>query len=542
MAVSTTLAKMKKATFTLIFLFVLSLCVKAQQIGVHFDLNGNLFNGYFDQLAYQPEKTLLCILSPSSSIKGHYFTNDGIKEEAILSYDGRKLYKKQSLTDSKQPIPLENIKSVKVKNDSFIVISNYEFRERFRKKKSLAKYIGEYKGTTFVKRYHVNSDFEVGALGMPELETSFLAREKDSSSWKVVSSIYEDDFLDKYFGHIPFIKKRFDDDEFIDEYIPSLLKTAKYHEKFLRSEPLFFDRYWNDIKTLDSSTHQAEVLDFNDTTLSLRYYAKGKKLYEASYSSLFPHKLVGDFISYYSNGNVKQHTKHKNQNTKEIWLFKDNSDLHLHYEIQQFSKENIITFFEAIDESGNNVMRENGKSLLQLEDKNNGIVHTATFDGKKLSSIYHITKSDTVFFHTNRSYSLKINVLNKNLNYFMQDIDYQSIIDEKIQGYLLISINIDKSGFAKDAKRLNTIHPLLDNSIDKFIKVYLNEASVHTIKFKPYKKASGRKKYLSNVVVPIYFGTSDSYLEPDRGFRFWKSYFQMSLFPYPYTPPMPTGF
>src|SRR5690606_7052395 len=116
----------------------------------------------------------------------------------------------------------------------------------------------EFNGYTFAKHYHFTSSAaQQYAMQAPIIET-FLVKHNDSLTW--------DNFPDNnkfkeralnYFSHIPYLRNKISTGEYGNKDILSAIKMAEYFDKYNKSKPIFYDKYWQEIRGFNKAVYSA---------------------------------------------------------------------------------------------------------------------------------------------------------------------------------------------------------------------------------------------------------------------------------------------
>jgi len=279
-------------------------------------------------------------------------------------------------------------------------------------------------------------------------------------------------------------------------------------------------------------------------------YYDSAKLYTANYSSFYPNTKNGEFISYYTDGNIRQIIVYKNNKPKEVKTFDKVGTIKSHY--QYIETKNTTTseididikYISVIDSLGNNLIESGNKSSLVVIDDFANVTYTNKYYNKELISSYRLINGDTVFQLTNPDYNFKIKSLQKKFNYYMTEKEYNEALSVNAQGIILMALVIDNKGYTVECSVLNSIHPEIDKLVNNFINSRLLPKAEYRYKFKPYKK--DKTKQFCEVVIPIEFSINRFYRQPVNYNHFhhmhWQMHQQQMMMNNFKPPTMPTGF
>ncbi len=505
---------MKKAIILLTFLMLVK-CVDAQEpIGVKYDVNGMPFNGYFDPIIYAPKKKIMKVHNSGSYETGYYYDESGRKISGKIKFQDTKIwFKKGEDKDTHEMIP-EMASSFVIGVDSFFTISKYYYKNSPQYTPIYVQYISEFSGYTVAKHYHFRP---ITISGQKEIVESFIIKSEPQYIWNNFpkNKKFKERAL-KYFAHIPYLKDKISSGDYDSKDMMSIVKMAEYYEKYKSSTPIFYDKYWQEIRDIKDAEYRAEITDKKDSIWTFEYYKNKTKLYKVNYSSFYPNIKNGDFIAYYPNGKERQRVSFLENKPKEVKVFTDKGILSLHYQITENDSpknNNIdIKYIVVNDSLGNNILKGQEKASLDIFDAQNNNHFVATFANHKLIHLYRMYKNDTLFQIVNPNYNFKIKSLQKRFGYFISEQKYDETLSEGAQGTVLLTLIVNPKGYVIEASALNKIHPEIDKLMEGFISHKLLEGADFRHKFKPYKK--GKKKQYCELVIPFEFIINKFYREP----------------------------
>ena len=507
---------MRKTIIFLTFLMTMN-CVDAQiPVGVKYDINGMPLNGYLDQIIYSPKKKISNVHYSGYYESGYYYDSLGTKIKGLIEFKGNFIFFKKKEEDKGIMIKSGEIRSFVIGIDSFFVVDKFRYKNRIKEKPDFVQYITEFNGYTFAKHYHFGS-FN---------NKTFLVKHRDSMIW--------DNFPDnwkfkeralKYFSYIPYIKNKISSGEYDSEDMLSIIKMAEYLDKYNKSEPIFYDKYWQETRASDKAVYSAKISNKVDSIWTFEYYKDKTKIYQANYSSFYPNIKNGDFIAFYPNGETRQIVTFADNKPIEVKTFSENGMLKTQYEIveknyKSSSRTDIdIKYIVVNDSLGKNILESNNLSVLPMKDELNGYIYKSTYKNKRLVSVHRIYKKHSIFQIPDPNYYFNIRPLQKRFDRFMSDKKYENALNENAQGIILVSLLIAPNGHVLESTVLNHIHPELDSLVDNFIKSKLLKGAKYRYIFKPYKK--DKEKRFCEFVIPFEFSIYRFYRKPEHYNNFY---------------------
>lgn len=505
--------------FIFSFLLILSAGVSYAQIPVGFvhDLNGMPFDGYFDLLAYSPEKQLSKIRGSIDAYEtGYYYNKAGDKIKGLIKFQGRNFYFKTKGKLLAADISPKQTRSFVLALDSFVVIKNFYFKNKLRKREDFAQYISSFDGKTFLKHYRVN----YYAREEPIKET-FLLKKTGGAVWENFPKGKKfKDYIAKNFSHIPLLNERVRSGRYEDKDAFSIIKMDEYYSKYKNAAPIFYNKHWEEVRHKKDAKYLAKIVHLKDSIWTFDYYEKDKKIYQINYSSFYPNVKNGEFTCYYPNGAARKIMQYKNDVLKEVKLFDEESNLKTHYKVSEIKKKSakdkyFIKYVAVNDSLGNNILKKGGRVSLTSYDKFSGHHYTAVYENDKKVAFYRLSGSDTIFQATNfqitnKGYQFKIQPLQNKFNRFLSEKKYLDALKKSTQGMLLVFFLVDNQGVTIKSKILNKIDPEIDKLVNIFIhKEIKTQTNTFGYKFKLHKKENTESAY--EFVLPIVFGTNRFY-------------------------------
>lgn len=513
--------------FLLLALLVLaSNSFSQQQVGQHYDINGQAIHGYLDPLSYAPEKKLSKVHYSDSYEMGHYYDSTGNKVEGFIKFENKKIYFKENMSPGRKKLTPDLVKNFVIGVDSFFVVSNYYWRGKLKTKPQFVQFITEFDGNTYAKLYQFKSSFEFDLFDNSGILEIFLIKEKGKMIWDEFPR-NRDRFKSKalqYFGHIPYLKKKIQVDRYKFENTISLIKYAEYRSKAKNSQPVFFDEFWTETYRKEKAKYHANINQQNDSIWIFDYFKNEVKLYTAHFSSFYPNVKDGELIAYNIDGTVRQRIFYKNNKQKKVKNYKQNGSLLNCYQCKFVKKDSLnpwvktITYDSLVNGSGNHILKENTNGSIQITDQYRNLKYNQIFRDNQLVASYRVENKDTIYQITDPNYKFRIKKLQTNLDYVLSDNNCDEAISKNAQGIILALIRINKKGHMVDCKILNKIHPQLDSMVHEFL---LGDESIPNMtlnKFKPYKH--NKKKQFCEFILPFEFSILRFYRKPTRYYYF----------------------
>ncbi len=544
---------MKTIQFPFLFAFLLFVNYAYAQtpVGSHYDINGQAINGYFDPLSYAPEKRLIKIMFPNSYEHGCYYDSIGNKKEGLIQFENQKLYfKKENSSDSTIFTPYE-VKSFVIGIDSFFVARHFYLNGLLYKKPEYVQYICDYEGNTYAKYYKFSiSPFQQS--GKSAIKEYYMVKEKG----KMILDYFPNGkkFREKalkYFGHLPCIKSQIVARKYKGKDMLSIIKHANYNTKYEKSESIFFDAYWQEIRYEKNAKYHANITNRQDSIWTFDYYQDSVKLYTVNYSSFYPNIKNGEYKAYYRNGIVRHSIQYENNKAKLEKTYDKTGVLkteYMHYKKRHptGNRSVVKTFYSSvIDSLGNNIAKLANKQKIAVYDSHQKRTYTHVYRNRELIDSYRLRGKDTVYQITDPSYQFKINPIQKNLERYMLEKDYEKAISANAQGIILISILINKKGNIVNSRLLTRLHPQINRSVQNFFKSNFYMSVLSSASFKPYKR--NKSKQFCEFVLPLDFSIVRFYRQPVK-FNYM-NYFQHSNWHFQqqqmiknFTPPPPPTF
>lgn len=506
---------MRKTLFFVVSLMIMKLSFAQVPLGIKHDVNGMPLNGYHDPMTYSPKKRLLNIHNLDSYETGYYYDASGNKVEGLIKFKNSKIFFKEEKGEARTKITPGEVNHFVIGVDSFMVIKDYYFKNRIRHEPVFVQYITEFDGYRFAKHYHFKSGFSQGAGAIPVIET-YLVRGEQNVAW--------DNFPDNknfqkkaliYFGHIPHLKEKLSSDDFDPKDMLSVIKMAEYYQKYDNEEPIWYDKYWQEVRKEKDAEYKANIRSRSHSQWTFDYYKDSLKLYQANYSSFFPHEKNGPFTSYYPNGQKRQVISYDDNKPKRVSNYNQSGVLIDDYLIIEHTndyneKVDVDIKYIAVNDSlGNNILNSKGKSTIDRTDELTGNIYTSVFEGDQLKTCYRMNGKDSIFQIVNPDYKFKIKPLETKFEFYLPQCNLNQAIRDNAQGTILVSLLIDWQGYVVETTVLNHIHPEIDEFVESFLEKSLSKNAEFRLKFKPFKRY--KQKRFCEVVLPIEFGIDRFY-------------------------------
>ena len=548
--------------FQITILLALLLLVKYSNsqtpVGLHYDINGKAMNGFFDPLTYSPKNKLSKVHYSASYEVGHYYNANGKKIEGLIKFENKKIFFKEKGSYRRTKLTPDLVKNFVIGVDSFFVVSNYYLRGKLQTKPQFVQYITEFEGKKFAKHYHFNSTFALQLPDSKSIKETFMIKEKDKMLWDNFpdNRKFEEKAL-QYFGHLPYIKKQILSGKIKAESMISAIKYAEYEYKHKNSEPILYDQYWQETRNINNAIYHANITNIQDSIWTIDYYQDSVKLYTINYSSFYPNVKDGEFKAFYPDGIKRKCIRYKNNKIKQVKSYNTLGQLTDSYQYYKTKRDTFSPYvttikYDSIVDSNNNTipLLDSCKTIIR-SDKYRDLEYIQVYKDKKLEASYRIHKGDTIYQITNPNFKFKTKTLQKNLEYFLSNKNYEEALSVNAQGIILASIIINKKGRMVDCKLLNSIHPQIDSMVREFLlgenATSLNIENFRANqrvfnKFKVYKY--NKTKQFCEFVLPFDFSIVRFYRQPfnyNHFFNHMNHFHQLNSGP-KFTPPPPLRF
>jgi len=488
-------------------------------VGLHYDINGQAIHGYFDPLSYAPEKKLIKTIFSDSYEKGHYYDSIGNKVEGLIQFENKKIYfKEKSSSDSILFTP-DKVKNFVIGVDSFFVAQHFYLRGLLYKKPEYVKFLYEYNGNIFAKHYKFSEGLSFQMTGNQSIKESYMVKEKDQMILDHFPNTrkFKEKAL-KYFGHLPHIKNKISSKEYKADDMLAIIKYAEYDSKFHKSEPIYFDAYWQEVRNTAKAKYHALIANRQDSIWTFDYYQDSVKLYSVNYSAFYPNIKNGEFTAYYSNGTVRHIIDYKNNKAKSEKTFDKKGNLQVYYQhykrkIASSSKFIVKTIYHSVmDSLGNNILNKGTEQSIDVYDEFQKLNYTHKYKNRELVSSYRLMGKDTVYQITNPSYHFKISQIQKSFNYYLAEKKFEKALSVNAQGIVMVSIILDKKGNIVKKKLLSRQHPEIDECVLDFLRSGFPTSTMAKANFKAYKH--NKRKQFCEFVLPLDFSIIRFYRQP----------------------------
>ena len=505
---------MKKIRITIISILLLgsTLSFAQVEVGQKVDINGEPFNGFFDPFTYAPQNKLSVVHNSDSYEVGHYYNKNGSKIKGLIKFQNKKIWYKRDKNDTQTTLRPDEVNSFVIGVDSFFVAHNFYYKNRLKTKPEFVQYITEIDNKVFAKHYHFQNG--IGQTG--GIIESYLVKSANDNKWGDFpdNTNFKKNAL-KHFGHIKILNQRITDETYDSQDMLSVIKTAEYLKKYQFHEPIYYDKYWQEVRNKENAFYRAEITNKVDSIWTLVYFKDATKLYEANYSSFYPNTKNGEFISYYPNGEKRKRIDYKNNKPRTGKTFDKSGKLKADFKYEKIkdpystSDEFKITYNAVYDAEGNNILKTNGNATHIIQDDFGKVSYTQTFNDNKLFNSYRQSGENTIYQLPKSNTSIKIKSLQRKLDTYMVGKEYNSALSVNAQGIVLISFVIDDGGYAVEYSILNKIHPELDRLVSDFVDSKFSPTISKPHKFKAFKM--GKKKHYCEFVVPLEFSINRFY-------------------------------
>jgi len=525
------------------------------KVGYLFDINATPIEGYYNQLFYQPKQKIEIINQQNSFAPGSYYNKSGKKINGFIKYENKKIWFKKGLKMATKKLKPIEINTLTIGVDSFFTIKNFRYKTSIRRKPEFVKYLGEINDYTFVNYYHFTSDFALA--GTPNLTETILVKGKTDTIWNKFpkgKTNFKTIAL-KHFGQVPYLKFKIQSGDFTRSDLKQLVKTAIYYNKYKNSEPLYFNRYWKESRTVKLNGYTANIRSLQDSIWTIEYFKDQVKLYEMSYSSIFPMIKTGDCKAFYSCGKIKQTNRYADNRLLSVKTSDGHENLKRYYEYNEDQKDQDVDpdfFLQTPVNKSYKYCKINKKhsitdSLCYSIKLNDTILKrelVQRFENYKLVESYFWEDSCKVYQIVDPMYKFKIKKAQAAFTFFIntKELDLQKCANT--EGLILVKIRTDKKGYIEKYKILNKLHHRLELLLINFLENQQGANDCPMLRFKPFKV--GKEKVACEFVIPFDFSTKQFYKAPVSYFWHHNHFFnhqfhQINMTP-KFTPPPPPRF
>lgn len=495
-----------------------------ENIGFYTDLNGILLEGFYNELTYSPNYQLAIVHNVTDFELGKVELNTDSTLNGYVKFVGKKIeYKRHQFADEIK-IDIDSVENIVIGIDSFFISSEFYIQ-----KNGMSKYIEEKEPVQFItkfgdyviaKHYNWSSRMQETYLIRNKLDNYWVSIPKDAYSFKST--------INEYFGHIDYIKQKVDSEELDSDDLYTIIKIAEYDYKFNNSEIIYLNRYLQEVEDQNDSKLSIKIIDKRDSIYTLNYFVDSKLLYQGNYSSFYPHRKNGEFITYYENGNVRNITEYQNNKLIISKEFNQNKTLHYSYSLEQiesgFDKIIVKKFIEINDSLGTAIPEVNGLKSDSFNDLRNKSRVYRTFEKGRLIQTYSLNGNQKIYQIERDKYESKLNHIQSRLSKFLLEKKYPNAVKDNAIGIALIAFKVDESG-RTEYKLISPLHPELDELINEFLEDTFGESAEYRIRFKRHKIGSDKVSY--EVVYPIcfiinrYYHETESYYNHDWLTKSW---------------------
>jgi hypothetical protein len=501
-------------------------------VGYLHDLDKLPVHGTINPREYNPENLLVLVHRSDAFEKGTVYYSDGRVEDGLIKYENKKIWYKPSEYDNQDKLKPDEIRALTIGIDSFFVANYFNIEQeaitRQITEPQFMQYLTAFDGLTFAKHYHFSSGIaQTYTMTSPIVETyqvsedggeTWLSFPKQKMQFKTMAL--------KYFGHVPYLTRKIQNESIESDDILTLINSSEYYYKYQNNELIYFDKYWNPISEAEESTYTAAVKSLEDSIWTISYLKDGFPLYEASYHSLFPHKLHGDIKIFSQEESVVQKIAYKNNEKKSESIAYPSGGLHYSYEIMDIY-DGYNTYPKA---KYNQILDANGNSLVQLGNWKEEVsttlgIITNEFYDNNLTKSYRTSVGKPVHHIIDPKYNFKLQKLQNKLNFSFSGDNYLEAVEDNAQGMYFLHVTISEKGRAINCEIFNEVHPTLDSKIKNWVNNNLKETSYYAHKFKPYK--IDNKKVSAEFLIPLQFSIIKFYRQPANNNYNWQFHNQM---------------
>lgn len=523
-------------------------------VGYYHDLDKLPIFDFVHPFEYNPDSKLQLTHYSDSYENGVVYRNDGSKEKGQIKYKNKKIWFKPTGSSEDLKLKPEDVQGLTIGLDSFFVATNFNVEKKvgpdFQTQPQFMQYIATHDDMVFAKHYFFSSGMaQQYTMASPIIET-YQVIKGNSAQWKSFPR-RKNEFKTMalaYFGHIPYLKKRIEDETIGFEDVNALIKTAEYLEYLENDELIHFDRFWNETQDKENSTYQVKIRSLiNDSIWTFDYFKNQQPLYRVRYSELFPHKKHGNFEILGAQGFPTQVTEYKdNEKSSRKTSFPDGT-IHYHQFFQKVpvstyrEEEGTITIYLEVNDKAGKSLLDGGNAKEKLNYKQGTFVSEIALG--KLKSSYREEDGRKIYQIVDRDYNFKLQKMQNLLSTHFSNSTFREAAELSAQGIYLITVVISDKGRVQKLEVHNSLLPDLDSKITSWAAYNLGNKT-YGMKFKPYR-VNGEKVY-AEFVIPLQFSVSKFYRKPANYYYDWgwhNMMFQQQMMMQPMNlpapPPMP---
>ena len=462
---------------TLLLLSLFTICngqvpFNNYKIGYYFDIKGQPIDGYFD-CSYAPEKSLYVdytywdYFSP-----GYYYNRKGEKITGLLKYSPSGQDFRSGKNERNEIITTHNCLGFRIGIDSFAIIKNFDVEKDLfklhRNRKKFALVIDKIDSLTFYGYIQNNSrqtDFTY--LVKTDGSDNYISFSKNHDKFKKTAT--------KIFHDFDALVEGIKDEKYTEDDIPSMIKMLKYKRYYERQRKVYFSKSWDETEKEDSAAFYAQIESLEDSVFHITYYFMNSvKIYEGDFTSLYPHKKMGEFVFYYPDGKVRKRITYQNNLPSALTDYFNNGNIHREYSFIKDSPGNKkhITYMQVYDISGNKLLDNKGNGAEKFSDPVNHRQVTYEYQNHALADAYYFdARGNKIFQFCEKNAKLRFRgILQLVVNH---KIDYPdaSVINNN-HGKMLVRCIIQPSGKARDFKIIRSVDAHCDSIVKDFIMHY----------------------------------------------------------------------
>lgn len=514
-----------------------------------FDLSGFPIGGYIDPIAFSPDKGINYMHYLDAYSSGYYYNHSGEKVDGFIKFKNRSIQYKNEKSEYKERFKPTEVKYFVIGVDSFFTATNFEYGGRKMSGPEYLQFVAAFDTVEFAKYYHFNQS----GVGDQSFYDYYLYRTENDGQWRSMSD--KQHYLTNGFRmsfsscfDIVYNSKPYTEP---DNSLLKLIKTAEYQYKYDNSECIYLNENWQEIKDEPNFKYYARIINKIDSIWNIAYYNETNKLYEVSYSSIFPNKKYGYFKIFNPEGGIRKLVEFENNKAISNKTYTINGDLQSVYKLDTVKRADaksarlrIIYEFVA-DSKGNNLIQQRDSFMLTMHDT---ILNRDVFqyfrDGELVKSTFEYKEME-VYQITDPNYKFKIKSIQSAFNSYMSDQQYEDEYLENAQGQVLVSVIINKKGYVESFIPIFISNSGTGNMVTNFYNFKLTSGVEDRYRFKPLK--INKEKVYCELVIPFDIGISSFYSRPIQynyyyDHMFWNNMHMMQNYSQPNIPLGPAKF
>jgi hypothetical protein len=461
---------MKKIALVLVYVSI-SYMLSAQNqvdpinIGYFFDMNKTAIEGVFD-LQYDPKVQLnMSHNAGFGYTPGCYYTLSGDCIHGLILYTKSSSDFKFKSNDEADEIKVkpEECLGFLVGQDSFAVIQNFESNKLLGKQTTKDKVFAEVidqidDKTVYVYYWQPYQNITRTYLVSSDAGKSFLTINYDNE--------INPQAITELFSINDQLVKKVNEERKLASNLHSFLKLYKYNVHFKKGTPILLNSSFDEINNADEAKYLLKVEDIKNDLYRISCSKMDKrKLYEGSFSNVYPHKREGDYILFFPSGEMMKKLIYRDNKLENGKDYYPNGTLHREYTFEQ----NRYFYTRVNDPSGNNLLSSSFSGKQIIFDSVNQRSITYEYYFRILARTHFTDKKEKMVYQMCQKPASPVSIenLQKLLN---KEVMYPSMaLKASNHGLVLVKLIIDPMGMVQDFQVVRSTEPMFSNSLEPFL-------------------------------------------------------------------------